>query len=397
MELANRLNDIEPPQTFSIAARLAVLKKMGHPVIAMNLGEADMDTPLNIASAGIEAIHNGLTRYTPISGTNRLKKAIINKFIRDNNITFQKNEVMVSSGSKQCINNTLMSLLNPGDEVVVPAPYWSPYPDMIKVAGGKPVIIPPQKSQSFRLDPVALAKAFTPKTKMLILNSPCNPTGITHSAEELQKIGEVLREYPYIYILSDEVYEKVLWTEEPFTNLLMQCPDLRSRIITINSVSKSHAMTGWRIGFAAADERIIEGMTKIQSNTSACPCSISQYAAREALECDQSSIEDLCAQYQEHHNIVLQRLGQIEGIQISPADGTFYLFPNIEDLLPRMGLKSDAAFCRYLLEEAFIGVVPGSSYGCPGHFRLNFALEKHRLLEAMDRMQAAIQARLVDG
>ncbi|MAJ81374.1 MAG: aspartate aminotransferase, partial [Legionellales bacterium] len=323
MELSKRLSGVEPSESFSIAHRLSQLKKAGHSIIPMNLGEAEMDTPLNIASAGIEAIHNGFTRYTPIAGTMRLKKAIIHKFQRENGIEFSKSEVMVSSGSKQCISNALLALLNIGDEVIIPAPYWSPYPDMVKIAGGKPKIVHPKNKKSFKLSPEDLRKAITRKTKILIINSPSNPTGVIYSKEELQKIGEVLKEFPYVYIISDDVYEKVLWTEQPFCNMMMACPDLRSRIITINSVSKSHAMTGWRIGFAGADEKIIEGMTKIQSHTSACPNSIAQYAAREALECDQSMIMEQCDQYQENHNFVLQRLGQIDGIEIQPADGTF--------------------------------------------------------------------------
>ena len=397
MEFSKLLLEVEPPESFRIANRLTQLKKEGHPVIAMNLGEPDMDTPLNIASAGIEAIHNGLTRYTPISGTKRLKRAIVQKFEKDNGVQFSIPEVMVSSGSKQCINNALMSILNPGDEVIIPAPYWSPYPDMVKVAGGKPVIVQSKDQRSFKLTPETLRKKITRKTKILIINSPNNPTGVIYSKEELEKLGEVLRDFPYVYIISDDVYEKVLWSDEPFCNMIMACPDLRNRIITINSVSKSHAMTGWRIGFAAADETMIAAMTKIQSHTSACPNSIAQYAAREALECDQTMIREQCDQYQENHNLVMQRLGQIEGIEIHPADGTFYLFPNIEKLLPRIGLKSDQAFCHYLLEETYIGVVPGVAYGCPGHFRLNFAIETNRLKDAMDRIHSAITARLVDG
>lgn len=397
MKLSNRLDSIEASQTFSIANRLLQLKKEGYPVIAMNLGEASIDTPINIASAGIEAIHDGHTRYTPIGGTARLKKAIINKFIRDQNTTFEKSEILVSSGSKQSISNALMALLNNGDEVIIPAPYWSPYPSMVKLAGGAPVIVQSTVENDFKITPEKLEEAITPKTKLLIINNPNNPTGVMYSEKELIAIGETLKKYPYVYVISDDVYEKLIWSEQTFHNLLSVCPDLRGRIITINSVSKSHAMTGWRIGYAAADERIIDGMYRVQSQTTSCPCAISQYAAREALECDQQIIEEQVLQFQEHHNLVMQRLGQIEGIQTMPSDGTFYIFPCIKDLLPKIGFKSDEAFCRFLLDDLHVGVVPGSFFGSPGHIRINFAIEKKQLIEAMDRIQSAIIDRLADG
>ncbi|MEE2770119.1 MAG: pyridoxal phosphate-dependent aminotransferase [Pseudomonadota bacterium] len=397
MKLSNRLDSIEPSQTFSIANRLLQLKKEGCPVIAMNLGEASIDTPINIASAGIEAIHDGHTRYTPIGGTTRLKKAIINKFIRDQNTQFEKNEILVSSGSKQSISNALLALLNVGDEVIIPAPYWSPYPSMVRLASGNPVIIQSNLENDFKMTPDQLEAAITPKTKLLIINNPNNPSGVIYTEKELIAIGETLKKYPYIYVISDDVYEKLIWSEQSFHNLLSVCPDLRARIITINSVSKSHAMTGWRIGYAAADERIIEAMHLVQSQTTSCPCAISQYAAREALECDQQIIEEQVIQYQEHHNFVMQRLGQIEGIQTMPSDGTFYIFPSVKALLPKIGFKSDEAFCRFLLDDVHVGVVPGSFFGSPGHIRLNFAIEKKQLTEAMDRIQSAIVDRLGDG
>jgi aspartate aminotransferase len=397
MKLAQRLDNIESSQTFSIANRLLQLKKEGFPVIAMNLGEASIDTPINIAGAGIEAIHDGHTRYTPIGGTSRLKKAIIHKFMRDQQTEFNKNEILVSSGSKQSISNAILALVNPGEEVIIPAPYWCPYPSMIRLAGGNPVIVQSNLENDFKLTPENLEAAITPKTKLLIINNPNNPTGVVYTEKELKAIGEILKKYPYIYILSDDVYEKLIWCEESFHNLLTVCPDMRGRIITVNSVSKSHAMTGWRIGYAAAEEHIIEAMYRVQSQITACPCSISQYAAREALECDQQIIEDQVLQYQEQHNLVLQRLGQIEGIQTMPSDGTFYSFPSVKALLPNIGFKSDEAFCRFLLDEVHVGVVPGSFFGSPGHIRINFAIEKPRLIEAMDRIQSAINDRLADG
>jgi aspartate aminotransferase len=397
MKLAKRLDVIEASQTFSVANHLLQLKKEGIPVIAMNLGEASIDTPINIAGAGIEAIHDGHTRYTPIGGTSRLKQAIIQKFERDQGTSFDKEEILVSAGSKQSISNALFTLVDAGDEVIIPAPYWAPYPSMIKLVGGKPIIVQTDITEDFKLTPAKLEAAITPETKLLLLNSPNNPSGVMYTEKELQALGDVLRKYPYVFVISDDVYETIIWSEQSFCNLLMVCPDLRARIITINSVSKSHAMTGWRIGYAAADERIIEGMYRVQSQTTSCPCSISQYAAREALECDQSVLSAQVAHYQEHHNLVMQRLGQIDGIQIMPADGTFYLFPSIADLLPQIGFKSDEAFCRYLLDEVHVGVVPGSAFGSPGHLRLNFAIEKSQLIEALDRIQSAISDRLGDG
>ena len=397
MKRSNRLSNIEPSQTFSIANRLLQLKKEGYPVIAMNLGEASIDTPINIASAGIEAIHDGHTRYTPIGGTSRLKKAIIKKFLRDQNTQFEKNEILVSSGSKQSINNALMALLNTGDEVIIPAPYWCPYPSMVRLAGGTPVIVQSSLENDFKLTPEKLEEAITPNTKLLIINNPNNPTAVVYTEKEIIAIGETLKKYPYVYVISDDVYEKLIWSDQSFHNLLSVCPDLRGRIITINSVSKSHAMTGWRIGYAAADERIIDAMYRVQSQSTACPCSISQYAAREALDCDQQIIEEQVLQYQEQHNLVLQRLGSIDNIQTMPSDGTFYSFPCIKDLLPKIGFKSDEAFCRFLLDEVHVGVVPGSFFGSPGYMRINFAIEKKQLVEAMDRIQSAIVDRLADG
>lgn len=372
----------------SITAKALNLREQGEDIISLSAGEPDFATPEHIRAAGIEAIASGNTKYTALDGTRQLKLAIAAKLERDNGLHYELVEILVTSGAKQACYNACQALLDPGDEVVIPAPYWVSYPEMVRLAEGEPVIVQATEQHGFTITPEQLAAAITPQTRLVILNSPCNPTGAVYTRDQWQALGEVLRGRPRVLILSDEIYEHIYWAEEPFTSFALACPDLYDRTLTVNGMSKGYAMSGWRLGYAAGPEAIIKAMTTIQGQSTTNACTISQAAARAALVGDQQCVRDMCAEFKARHDVVHARLNTIPGFVCPPGLGAFYLFPNVAAAMRRKGIDDDVAFCTALLESARVAVVPGSAFGAPGHLRLSFAASLPTLNTALDRIEA---------
>ena len=390
LKLADRINRIQPSATLAVSARADVLRKEGKQIINLSVGEPDFDTPDYIKKAAILAIEKGLTKYTAVEGTTSLKEAVIRKFANENHLTYAADQIIVSSGAKHSLFNVFAVLLNPDDEVIIPAPYWTSYPDMVLLADGKPVIVSATMAQQFKITPQQLKAAITPKTRLVILNSPSNPTGMAYTAAELKALGEVLLPHPDIMIASDDIYEHNLWHTPPFVNIVNACPALYDRTIVVNGVSKTYAMTGWRIGYAAGPKAIISAMKKAQSQSTSNPSSISQYAAEAALTGDQTSIRQMTAAYKERHDYLVGELQSIAGIQCLPSDGTFYTFPLISGLYDRTGTKDDLQFAEYLLDKAELAVVPGSAFGAPHHARLCYTTSMASLKEAVLRLKKVL-------
>jgi aspartate aminotransferase len=395
--LSNCVKRIKESPTLAITAKAAKLKSEGKDIIGLAAGEPDFDTPDFIKKAAIKAINDGLTKYTPVSGLPSLKKAIVEKFKRDNNLDYQTNEVIAGVGGKQCIFNLFLALLNPNDEVIIPTPYWVSYTDIVELTGAIPLLIHCGIDQSFKMTPEQLEKKINKKTKLVILNSPSNPTGSTYSKNELKKLADVLIKYPDIYIMTDDIYEHIRLDEEPFNNIVMVEPKLKSRCIIINGVSKAYSMTGWRIGFAAGPKEIISGMTILQSQSTSNPTSISQAAAEAALIGDQSCITPMLNAFKERHTFVINAFNNIEGIRCIDAQGAFYSFPYakiaIEKLykLGKIKGNNDIAFSEYLLDNKGVAVVPGSAFGAENYFRISFATSMDNLKEALLRIKEAIE------
>lgn len=385
--LSDRVQQIKPSPTLAVNARATALKAEGKDVIDLGVGEPDFDTPDPIKEAAIGAINRGFTKYTAVDGIPSLKQAIIQKFQKDNNLSYEPKQILVSVGGKQSFFNLAQALLNPGDEVIIPAPYWVSYPDMVILAGAKPIIITTIIEQNFKITPEQLSKAITPRTKLFVINSPANPTGIHYSPQELEALAKVLVDYPQILIATDDMYEHILWRHEPFKNILMVCPQLYDRTIVLNGVSKAYAMTGWRIGYAGGPAELINAMKNIQSQSTSNPTSISQVAAEAALRGDQSSIQQMNRAFKERHDKVYAGLNAISGIKCLPADGTFYLFPNIEKAIKSLGLKDDLDFAEKLLIEKGVALVPGSAFGAPNCIRLSFATSMELLEKSLQRIK----------
>lgn len=384
--LSNRVQQIKPSATLAVTAKANELKAEGVQIVSMGSGEPDFDTPKHIQQAAISAIYEGQTRYTAVDGTPLLKQAIINKFKRENKLSYQDDEVIVSSGGKQVFYNLCQAILNKGDEVIIPAPYWVSYPDMVILADALPVLIETGLKEDFKITPAQLEQAISKKTKLLVLNSPSNPTGAMYSKAQLQALAKILKAHPQIFIISDDIYEHIRLNNADFTNIVMAAPQLKARTIILNGVSKAFAMTGWRIGYAAGDANIIKAMKKIQSQSTSNPCSISQAAAVAALNGDQSSIQTMVNAFKERHDFIIQAMRQIDGIECPAAEGAFYVFPKIEGLLKRLGLKDDIEFSTYCLEKLNIALVPGSAFGAPGYVRLSFAASMENIKQAMQKL-----------
>ncbi len=390
--LSDRVQRIKPSPTLAVTARAAALRAAGHDVLGLGAGEPDFDTPEHIKRAAIEAIQRGFTKYTAVDGTPSLKRAIVEKFRRDNGFEYAPSQVLVSCGGKQSFYNLAQALLNPGDEVIIPAPYWVSYPDMVILAGALPVIIAAGQNQRFKITPQQLAGAITERTRLVVINSPSNPTGVAYSRAELAALGDVLREHPRVIVATDDMYEHTLWTGEPFANILNACPDLYERTMVLNGVSKAYSMTGWRIGYAAGPQELIRAMTDIQSQSTSNPASISQVAAEAALNGDQSFIRTMVTAFHERHDEVVASLNAIGGIECLPADGTFYCFPNVEGLLARKGIADDLALAEQLIEKVGVALVPGSAFGLAGHVRLSIATSIDTLRTAVRRIAEFAQA-----
>jgi len=395
--LSNCVNRINESPTLAITAKAAKLKSEGKDVIALAAGEPDFDTPDFIKKAAIKAINDGLTKYTPVSGLPSLKKAVIKKFKRDNKLDYEMSEVIIGVGGKQCIFNFFLALLNPGDEVIIPTPYWVSYTDIVELTGASPVLVHCGIDQSFKMTPTQLEEAVTKNTKIVVLNSPSNPTGSVYSESELRELSNVLLKYPDLYIVTDDIYEHIRLDEQPFNNIIMVEPELKNRCIIINGVSKAYSMTGWRIGFAAGPEKIISAMSILQSQSTSNPTSISQAAAEAALTGDQSCIKPMLYAFIERHAFVVNAFNNIDGIDCIKAQGAFYSFPcakkAIESLYKKGKIKKndDITFSEYLLDTKGVAVVPGSAFGAEGYFRISFATSMDNLKEALLRIKEAIE------
>ena len=395
LPLARRVQRVKPSPTLAVTARAARLKAEGKDVIGLGAGEPDFDTPAHIAQAGIDAIRGGFTRYTHVEGIDELKDAIVAKFARDNGLTYERSQIIVSSGAKQTIYNLCMAVLDTGDEAVIPAPYWVSYPDMVLLADGLPVMPLAGMAQGYKITPRQLAAAITPKTRLVLLNSPCNPTGAAYSRAELRALGEVLLEHPRIIVGTDEMYEKIYWEPEPFSSLANVVPELYGRTVTINGVSKAYAMTGWRLGYCGGPKEIIAAMSTIQGQSTSNASSISQKAAVAALNGDQTCVAQMNAAFKERRDFVVRALNSLPGVSCLPGAGTFYAFADVTRAMAALGCRDDAEFTELLLNEAGVAVVPGSGFGAPGHVRLSFACSLATLEQALDRMARVLVARVV--
>ncbi len=391
IQLSDRVKAVKPSPTLAITARAAEMRAAGKDIIGLGAGEPDFDTPEHIKAAAIEAINNGFTKYTAVDGIPSLKQAIIDKFKQDNGFDYQLNQILVSCGGKQSFYNLAQALLNPGDEVIIPAPYWVSYPDMVLLADAVPVIVETTQQQQFKITAEQLRNTITDKTRLLVINSPSNPTGVAYSEPELKALAEVLLEYPDIIVATDDMYEHILWKKGTFVNILNACPQLYDRTMVLNGVSKAYSMTGWRIGYAAGPVEIIAAMRKIQSQSTSNPTSISQVAAEAAITGDQSCIDEMMVEFKKRHDFVVDALNKLEGIDCLPTDGTFYVFPNIEKLIQRLeGIDSDMDFAEYLIEKAGVALVPGTAFGSPGHMRISIATSMENLEQALERIKQAI-------
>ncbi len=392
--LAASLSNIKPSPTIAVAMKAAELKASGKDIISLGMGEPDFDTPENIKQAAIKAIQNGDTKYTAVDGTAALKKAIIAKFKRENSLEYKASEIMVSTGAKQVIFNALIASINPGDEVIIPAPYWVSYPDMVLLAGGTPVIVDSSEKNNFKISPTALEEKITPKTKWIIFNSPSNPTGACYSASELRLLADVLLRHPQVHVMADDIYEHLIFDDLKFATLAEVEPKLKDRTLIVNGVSKAYAMTGWRIGYGAGPEKLIKAMSMIQSQSTSSPSSISQAASVEALDGVQDYIKTNAKIFQSRRDMVVKMLNKIDGINCNTPNGAFYVFPSCKGLYGKKTaagkvIENDNDFAGYLLEEALVAVVPGVAFGAPDFFRISYAASEEFLQNSMQRIADA--------
>jgi len=390
--ISNRVAQIKPAATIAVSMKAAELRAQGHDIISLGFGEPDFDTPDHIKQAAIEAIQAGDTKYPPVGGTAALKQAIVTKLRRDNQLGFEPGQITVTNGAKQALFNLLLALLNPGDEVVLPAPYWVSYPDMVKLADGEPVILNATAETDYKITPKQLQGSLTAETRVLIVNSPSNPTGKAYSAEDYRALAEVLEEHPKIIIVCDDIYEHIYWGEEPFVTLLNVCPELAPRTVIINGVSKAFAMTGWRIGYAAGPAKLIGAMQKIQGQTTSGASSISQAAATAALLGPQQCVTTMRLEYQRRHAYLIDALNKLKGVECPSCDGAFYAFPSFKDVIDHMeDVRDDVELAAWMLEHAGVAMVPGTAFGAPGHLRLSFATSMENLQTCISRIAGALE------
>jgi aspartate aminotransferase len=392
--IAKRLSRVKPSPTLAVTAKAAELKAAGKDVIGLGAGEPDFDTPEHIKKAAIDAINRGDTKYTPVAGTPALKKAIIEKFKKENGLDYAANQIVAGTGAKQVLFNALLATLNPGDEVIIPAPYWVSYPDMVLFAEGTPVEVKCSEQDHFKLTPQALEKSITPNTKWLILNSPSNPTGAAYSEKELRALADVLLKYPHVLIMTDDIYEHLCYDGFQFKTIAQVEPKLYSRTLTVNGVSKAYAMTGWRLGYAGGPKEIIAAISDIQSHSTSNPCSITQAATVAALTGPQEFLQEWKKSFTARRNLVVDALNAIPGLTCLKPEGAFYVFPSMKGLLGKKtpaGKKIESCndFCTYLLEDALVAAVAGSAFGMGGYFRISYATGEKVLAEAMKRIKDA--------
>ena len=390
LQIARRITRVKPSPTLAMTARAAQMRSEGKDVISLSVGEPDFDTPAHICEAGIAAIRAGHTRYTNADGAPDLKDAVIAKFQRDNGISYARNQVLISTGAKQTLFNLCMAVLDPGDEVIIPAPYWVSYPDMVMLADAHPVTPDATADHGYKMTPRQLAAAITSETRLVMLNSPSNPTGAAYTRAELVALGEVLLDHPKLLIATDDIYEKIYWGKEPFCSLLTAVPGLYERTITINGCSKGYAMTGWRIGYCGGPREIIAAMATVQGQSTTNASSISQKAAVAALNGPEDEVQRMNASFKTRHDYFVAGLNQLPGISCLPGSGTFYAFADVREAMKQHGFKDDNAFCEIILAEALVAGVPGSGFGAPGHLRLSFACSEDNLAKALERMNTAL-------
>ena len=385
---SERSKSIKPSPTLAVSARAAELRAEGRDIISLSAGEPDFDTPEHIKNAAINALNNGQTKYTAVDGTPELKQAIVDKFQRENNLEYKNNQILVSCGAKHSLYNLFQATLNPGDEIILPAPYWASYPDMAILAGAVPIIITTTITENFKINTKNLSQTITEKTRMIILNSPSNPSGANYSNEELLEIGEILLKHPNIIVVTDDIYEHIFWGSDSFTNIINTCPQLYDRTIVINGVSKAYSMTGWRIGYAAGPDKIIKEMKKIQLQSTSNPNSIAQAAAVAALNGKQDFIKECVNTYKERHDVIIKLLKEIDGIEILESEGTFYTFPDMNNIINRLqNISNDIELAEFFIEEAGVAMVPGSAFGVPGCMRISFATNMENIKEGIRRIK----------
>ena len=389
--LSDRVAQIKPSPTLSLSAEANRLKALGKPIINLTVGEPDFDTPEFIKQAAHQALDQGCTKYTAVDGIPSLKQAIVDKFKKENKLDYQANQIIVSSGAKQSIYNLMQALLNPGDEVIIPAPYWVSYPDIALLAEAKPIYISTSIEQKLKITPQQLKKAITAKTRLFIINSPSNPTGMVYSRGELIELAKVLVENSHVFILTDDIYEHIYWGQQPFENIINVCPELYSRTLILNGCSKAYAMTGWRIGYAAGPKKLIQAMANIQSQSTSNPNSIAQKAAQAALTGNQACVLEMNKIYEERHIFFSEGLNDIPGIKCLLAMGAFYSFPSFAGFIGKNKIFSnDYELADYLLKKANIATVPGSAFGAPGYLRLSFAVDTATLGKALEQLKLAL-------
>jgi aspartate aminotransferase len=381
---------VKASPTGAVLALAAELRAAGRDIVSLGAGEPDFDTPVHIQDAAIKAIREGQTRYTQIDGTPELKQAVIRKFARDNQLHFESSQILVSSGAKQTCFNACQAVLGPGDEAIVPAPYWVSYPDMVRLADAEPVFVHAGIENDFRITPEQLDAAITDKTRLLFLNSPSNPTGACYSAQHLSALGDVLDQHPRVVIASDEIYEHIYWADTPYRSFAEAWPQLADRTITINGVSKSYAMTGWRVGYAGGPAEIISAMKTLQSQSTSNPCSISQAASVAALDGDQACVASMTLAYRERSDYIVAALNDVPGFECRAGEGAFYAFPKVTEAMKRLRVKNDAGLVEHLLQKADVATVPGTAFGAPGYLRISFASSLAELSEAVARIRKAL-------
>ena len=388
--ISERVRKVKPSATIAISSKAMEMKSAGINVISMSAGEPDFDTPEHIKDAAKAAMDSGKTKYTQVDGTPELKEAIINKFNDDNDLSYQPENILVSTGAKQTLYNLFQAILGDGDEVIIISPYWVSYPDMVLLADAKPVFIDTYQENNFSLDLNAFSNAINERTKLVIINSPSNPTGITFTRSDYESIGAVLEDYPSVYVATDDMYEYIYWGDEPFVSFAQACPSLFDRTITINGVSKSYAMTGWRIGYCGGPADVIGAMKKVQSQSTSNPSSISQAATVAALNGSKDEVFSMVEQYKLRHDYFCSALNDIEGFKTSPGTGAFYLFPDVKNVIEKKGFSDDVELSEYLIETANVAVVPGSAFGSIGYIRLSYATGLEQIKEAVERITKSL-------
>jgi len=394
IKLSNRIQQVKPSATLAITAKAAELRAAGRNIISLSVGEPDFDTPKAACEAGKKAIDEGFTRYTAVPGIPELRQVIAEKFKRDNDLDYEAADILVSTGGKQCIYNMLQAMIDPGDEVIIPAPYWVSYPDMVLLAEGAPVIVDTTADNNFKLSAGQMEAAITHKTRLLILNSPSNPTGMAYTHADLAALGEVIRKHPDVAVATDDMYEKILFDGKQFATFAQVNPDLKDRTITLNGVSKAYCMTGWRIGFCAGPRHLIKAMAKIQGQSTSNPSSISQKAALAALTGPTDALEEMVRTYESRREWLVAAINATPGMHCIKPDGAFYVFPSVTDWIGTQTptgteLTDDVAICEWLLDETGVALVPGTAFGSPGHVRFSYAVSQDTLEDAVDRIAKA--------